>query len=411
MSEISTLDAAAQGRGVVPAFQPIVNLESAAVVGFEALARWPRIDTIGVGDVFQHADIVGSREQLNERCANAALAAALDADLPAKTLIAVNYEPDSPYPGRVDVELLRHARSRFTLAFELTERGMLTHPQTLLATVAAMRADGFLVVLDDVGAHPDSLALLDVIEPDIIKLDMTLVQRRPQKAQARTITAVLAHHERTQSPILAEGIENETHLKHALALGASLGQGFKYGRAEPIASTLPPSPDWAAPTRSTRRKAPAPYDLVEQSSGARRVGPKHILTALSEHIETQASCTADPPIILTALQQRRYFTPETGRRYAELARFCPLVAVFGEDLPTRPGDGIRGVPLDPDDPLCAEWTVVALGPHLAVALIARECFIRDSPEIRDCERQFEFILSFERRLVTEAAHSLLQRML
>lgn len=411
MSENSMLDDAVNGQGLASAFQPIVLLESAAIVGFEALARWPKINPTSAIEVFRHAATVGSREQLNQRCASAALAAALDADLAAKTIIAVNYEPDSPYPGGLDTELLTRARNRFTLVFELTERGMLTHPRTLLASVAAMRADGFLVAIDDVGAHPDSLALLDIIEPDIIKLDMALVQQQPQEAQARTITGVLAHHERTQSAILAEGIENQNHLEHALALGASLGQGFKYGCAGLIGSAHLRSSEWEAPIRSTRRRAPAPYDLVEHTSAARRVGPKNILTALSEHIETQAGCTADPPIILTALQQRRYFTPEIGRRYGELARLCPLVAVFGDDLPARLGDGVRGVPLSLNDPLRAEWTVVALGPQLAVALIARERPTPNGSAIRESERQFDFILTFERRLVTEAAHSLLQRMI
>lgn len=115
------------------------------------------------------------------------------------------------------------------------------------------------------------------------------------------------------------------------------------------------------------------------------------------------------PIVLATLQHHRYFSAGTRRRYVELAEFCPLVTVFGQDLPEHLGSAIRGVALRPDDPLCEEWTVVALGPQLAVALIARER--PGGATSSEYDRQFEFVLTYERRVVTEAAHSLLARML
>jgi EAL domain-containing protein (putative c-di-GMP-specific phosphodiesterase class I) len=67
----------------------------------------------------------------------------------------------------------------------------------LLAEAAALRADGFSIALDDVGARPDSLALLDILCPDIIELDMEMVRSHPSDDQTRTLAAVLAHQERT----------------------------------------------------------------------------------------------------------------------------------------------------------------------------------------------------------------------
>ncbi|PRC61816.1 diguanylate phosphodiesterase, partial [Mycobacterium sp. ITM-2017-0098] len=75
--------------------------------------------------------------------------------------------------------------------------------------VEVLRSRGFLIALDDVGAHRDSLALLDIVAPDIVKLDLGLVQHQPDRIQARTIAAVMAHHERTGALILAEGIETD----------------------------------------------------------------------------------------------------------------------------------------------------------------------------------------------------------
>ena len=409
MSGAPAIDEAVMGRGLVPAFQPIVSLDGGSTVGFEALARWTHLDGIGPVEVFAHAATMGEREGLDHRCVSASIGAALDAGVPRDALVSVNLEPDTVYPGAIDGELLARARDELTLVFELTERSLLTHPQTLLSTVSALRSDGFMIALDDVGAHPDSLALLDVLAPDVIKLDMGLVQQQPKARQAQTISAVTAHHERTATPILAEGIEDDDHLEHALALGASLGQGYLYGRPGPIDAIPKLLDGWKPPAaRAQRSEVSVPFDFAEESSITRRVGRKQILTALSAHIESQALNTADPPMLLTALQHNHYVTPELCDRYAELAEKCPLVAVFGEGLPTSLGDGVRGVPLSPRDPLCAEWTVVALGPQLAVALIARER--PDDHPTSELDRRFEFVFTHDRGLVIDAAHSLLERM-
>ncbi|PRC61830.1 diguanylate phosphodiesterase, partial [Mycobacterium sp. ITM-2017-0098] len=55
-------------------------------------------------------------------------------------------------------------------------------------------------------------------------------QHQPDRIQARTIAAVMAHHERTGALILAEGIETDEHLEQALAYGATMGQGYRFGR-------------------------------------------------------------------------------------------------------------------------------------------------------------------------------------
>lgn len=407
----SRLDAAASGQGIVPAFQPILVLDDGVVRGFEALARWPQLGDprVGPDQVFARARQMGCTQQLDQRCAQAALEGALAAGLPERTLVTINYEPGTPYPGTLSSELRERARAELSVVFELTERSLLTHPHALLATVAAMRTDGFLIALDDVGAHPDSLALLDVLQPDIIKLDMSLIQQRPRPAQARAIAAVLAHHQRTGAVILAEGIEDDEHLEYARALGATLGQGYKFGHPGPLDTSIPaPTTRWESVARTRGLQVSAPFDLVQHESVRPRVGRKDIVIALSAHIEQQARWTADPPMVLTALQHDRYFTANTRATYVDLATSCPLVAIFGEDLPAQLGEGVRGVALDSSDPLCREWTVLALGPQLAVALIAREHPHQTSHA--EANRPFDFILTYDRDLVTDAAHNLLARM-
>ena len=400
--------AAATGLGLQPAFQPIVSLPEGAIVGFEALARWPSQHDLNPMEVFAYATAAGTLDRLDQLCIDAAITAALTAQMTSSTLLAINAEPISVYVPRTLDAVLARGHDELTLMFELTERGLLAHPHALLAKVTALRADGFAIALDDVGAHPDSLALLDVISPDVIKLDLQLVQSRPRREQARTLAAVLAHHERTGAVILAEGIENDEHLEQALALGASLGQGYKFGRPGPLSAQTPVP--WSLPSRTPRPRpaSGSPSDLLASDTPL-RTARKETLTAFSRHIESQALNTVDPPMVLTALQQAQYFTTATRARYLDLARSSPLVAIFGQHLPSDLGPGIRGVALEPTDPLCTEWTVLALGAHTAAALIARECTDHRNHGRPDNDRLFDFTITYDRSLVTAAAHNLLDR--
>lgn len=400
----STLDLKS---GLEPAFQPIVSLPDGAVVGYEALARWPSHDGMEPLTAFAHARTSGELDQLDRWCTDAAITSALDARLGGEVALFINSEPATGYVGRDDSEVLDRGSAELQLIFELTERGLLEHPHKLLDKVAALRADGFAIALDDVGAHPDSLALLDVVAPDVIKLDLALVQSQPGHAQARTLAAVLAHHERTGTTILAEGIETDLHLEQALALGARLGQGYLFGRPGPL-SEAPAGGEWKPPDRKPRERSTAesPFELVSDHSAV-RTARKETLIAFSRLIETQAGRASDPPMVLAALQRAQYLTEDTRKRYTDLAGSIPLVALFGEELPADLAAGIRGVPLQPSDPLCAEWIVLSLGPHTAAALIARECPNRD--DARENDRRFDFVMTYDRALVTLAAYNLLDR--
>ncbi|MCV7422683.1 EAL domain-containing protein [Mycobacterium yunnanensis] len=401
-------DPALTGRALEPAYQRIVSLEDGATVGFEALARWPSVSGADPLSVFDSAAAAGEVDALDRSCIDAAIAGALDGQLARGTMLAVNCEPTTRHVAVADSQMLARGHAELDLIFELTERGLLAHPRALLDKVAALRIDGFAIALDDVGSHPDSLALLDVVDPDVIKLDLRLVQSQPDREQARILAAVLAHHERAGAVILAEGIETAEHLEQALSIGATLGQGYRFGHPGPLEEGAPAR--WGRRPRApfTEPGAESPLEQLA-AAGRLRTARKATLTAFSRHIESQATRSADPPIVLSALQRVDQFTSGTRRRYRELARTSPLVAVFGEDMPSDVVDGIRGVPLDPDDPMCTEWIVVALGAHTAAALIARE---RDgSGSITEADRRFDYTITYDRALVTATAHYLLDRML
>ena len=405
--EQSDLDDAVTGEGVAPFFQPIVSLPSGSTVGFEALARWPRQPHLGPQEVFAHAAATRQVTELDRVCIDRSIDAALRGGLKEGSLLGVNSEPASDYTGRADSEFVRRGHEKFSLFFELTERNLLEHLPTLLRKVAALRADGIAIALDDVGDNPESLALLDIVSPEVIKLANKLIQDPASADTARTGAAIMAHRERRGALIVAEGIETDEHLEQAMAWGATLGQGFLFGRPSPLL------PYAQAETRSSpalqaraHTSFHSPFDAVA-GDPAMRTARKPTLWAISRYLEEQALHSRDTPMVLTALQNGVNFGLPTRRRYAALAATSPLVAVFGANFTLDQPSEIRVVRHDACDALSSQWVVVTLGPHIAAALVARER--GGQAAACDEDREFDFVITHDRAVVTAVASALLNR--
>jgi EAL domain-containing protein (putative c-di-GMP-specific phosphodiesterase class I) len=391
--------------GVVSVYQPIVELASRTVVGYEALARWSDPRLSDVSRVFQEAREGGYLADLDWPCRAAAFQGALEAGLDTRHALFVNVEPISIETGDAPdafQPILRRAEQELRVVIELTERSLLDGPANVLALVNWARDRGWRVALDDVGAHPDSLALLPFIAPDVIKLDLNLIQQTPSRDQARTITAVMAHAERTGATLLAEGIETQAHLDQALSLGATLGQGWLLGYPGPLVPSGPGTP-MTVPS-SPAAVAITPFDLVHGLAKT-HTATRRLLAPLCRRLEVQATNLMDPPVLLSAFQTATRFTAETARRYSRLAQTCPIVGALGVGMPDLPAPGVRGGALTHDDPLTGEWTVVLLGAHYAAAFIARDIG-DDGPED---DRRFEFMITHDRDTVINAGRSLMSR--
>jgi EAL domain-containing protein (putative c-di-GMP-specific phosphodiesterase class I) len=387
-------------RFLKPQYQPIFDLVSGEQVGAEALARWPELQ-IAPDEAFWWAAQKGRLAELDEACRNAAILDAVAHDLPTRFELFVNLEPSVLGPDTAS-RLLAHAAGRIGLVVEITERALMDRPSELLLSVNQLRDAGCGIALDDVGSLPDSLALLPFIAPDVVKLDVSLVQRWPDVDRAAIYTSVAAYAERTGATVLAEGIESDLHLRRALALGATLGQGWYLGRPGPLGTV-------ANPSRPLRVHQPLgtttanPFDDVNPAKV--RVGAKGVLLGISQHLEHQGMALETPPVVLGAMQFARNFTPRTARRYSHLGGRCPLVAVLGAGFSARPVEGVRGVALAADDPLLGDWVVTVVGSHYAGALIAHD--LGDSGT--DLDRRFAFVLTHDHGTVIAAARSLLGR--
>ena len=124
---------------------------------------------------------------------------------------------------------------------------------------------------------------------------------------------------------------------------------------------------------------------------------------------TSRSRRGTPSIIRWCWRQcseREDFSEHSRQLYQDLAATSPLVVVLGRDVPANLGGGVRGVELQPGDPLCEEWVVVTLGADTCRALVARELA---GPARHDGDQRYEFLITSDRALVTRAARSLLNR--
>jgi EAL domain-containing protein (putative c-di-GMP-specific phosphodiesterase class I) len=397
---------------VNPVYQPIVDLMSGDVVAFEALARGPAGSPLeSPVALFAHARTLGLEQQLDLECQALAMRGALRRRLPAAIPLFVNAEPNwlhVPWPHHLTM-ILEQARDRLQIVVEITERALVADPANLLGAVERIRDAGWGIALDDVGADPASLALMPFIEPDVIKLDLRLIQERTNTEIAGIVNAVIAQAERTGALILAEGIETEEHRARAVAMGATLGQGWLLGRPAALPDQLP-APPLRPPGRELTFTRPhpdtptTPFDLAREALETRPAA-KRLLLPMSLHLERHALRTSEAPVLLAAFQNAGHFTPATLARYESLAAHCSLIGVMGHAMKALPATGVRGASLNADDPLCGEWTVCVVGPHFSGALIATD--LGDTGP--DAERRFAFAMTYNRALVLGAARSLLHR--
>ena len=391
------------GGTVRPVFQPIVDLTTSGVRAFEALARGPEGHRLERPDaLFAAARARGVLPAVDVACIASALQAARDSGLEESQTLFVNIEPDS---GIIDV-LPRIAGSvPFQVVIELTERALAVDPAQVLATVDMIHRCGWGVALDDVGVNPDSLALLPVISPDVIKLDISLLQLPPSEHTAHVFSAVAAETERSGCLVVAEGIETAAHVQAARALGAHLGQGWFFGRPGP----LPVEIDQPIADRlSLRAHLPAgdqrtPFTVVSAERDI-RASTKPLLTAMSKHLEREATAIGESCLILATFQTAEAFAPAADR-YCAMAEKNAFVAAFGRGIAPMPAPLVHGVDLVVDEPLCREWTVVVIGPHYAVVLAAQ--LIDDGS---DEDQNWNDVLSYDRAIAVRAATALMVRM-
>lgn len=235
--------------GMRAVYQPIVDLASGAVAGYEALGRPLDADPLlSVDGLFAAADRMGRTRDLDWVCRKAAVGDA--AGLPPGSPLFINVSISALLDPLHDVDqmllLLRWAKRRpESIVLEITEREAVHDIGRLVDVLAAYRAHGFRFALDDVGDGHSTFEVLAAAVPEFVKISNTLTSRAAELGPQSAIRALVAFATSSASEVVAEGLETDTGVQLMRRLGVSMGQGFAIGA--PVDAT-----DW----RSSAPAAP-----------------------------------------------------------------------------------------------------------------------------------------------------------
>ncbi|MFM9433156.1 diguanylate cyclase (GGDEF)-like protein [Janthinobacterium sp. CG_23.3] len=227
-------------------FQPIIQMQSGDVIGYEGLIRGPSDSPLHAPmKLFKVARANGLTLEVEHLCRQVVLERFAELDLPGKLFLNVSPE----------CLLLRHDRHGHTLDYiariginparviiELTENQPTYDYELMREAVLHYRKMGFQIAIDDLGEGFSSLRLWSELRPEYVKIDMHFIQginHDPVKLQfVRSIQEIA---EQSDTLVIAEGIETQAELLVLRDLGVAFGQGYHLGRPHAAPASAVPA--------------------------------------------------------------------------------------------------------------------------------------------------------------------------
>jgi PAS domain S-box-containing protein len=252
--ELSDLHIALEKYQLVPCFQPLVDLRSGKLTGFEVLARWqhPTLGLILPKNFISLAEGNGLIGELTQQVFRKAFLSA--PILPAPLTLSLNISPVQMRYVSLAAQIREAAESTgFALdrvTIEITESALIDNLQCAQTIAGQLKDMGCRLALDDFGTGYSSLAHLQALRFDELKVDRSFIRSVTAVRESRKIVAAIIGLGHSLGLItVAEGVETEDQADMLLCLGCELGQGWLYGRPVPFAElpTLVAAPDRAQP--------------------------------------------------------------------------------------------------------------------------------------------------------------------
>jgi EAL domain-containing protein (putative c-di-GMP-specific phosphodiesterase class I)/ActR/RegA family two-component response regulator len=210
------------------AFQPIVDVHRKTVFAYEALLRTDE-ESLRRTDVFiATAERLDKVHLLGRRVRGAVAEAAQDA--PDSALLFVNVHGLELADEHLFAEDAALARLAPRVVLEITERTGID-PAAGPKSVAMLRKLGYRIAVDDLGAGYAALGALASLEPEVVKLDMSLIRdldRHPTKR--RVVSAIATMCRELGSHVVAEGVETVAERDACIGAGIGLLQGYLYAK-------------------------------------------------------------------------------------------------------------------------------------------------------------------------------------
>lgn len=219
------------------AYQPIWNVRSDRLVGFEALIRWrhPRLGVVSPLEFIPIAEETGliipmTRWMLEEACKQSKAWQRKGIVQPVSINLSVRlFQSDNL------IEVVRNALEMadlepHLLELEITESIVLHDVDEIIRQLGSIRALGVKVSMDDFGTGYSSIGLLDRMPIDALKLDRSFTYDMDTPSKRAIINAIVLMAENLNLDVIAEGVENKAHIDFLTELGCHVMQGYYYGK-------------------------------------------------------------------------------------------------------------------------------------------------------------------------------------
>ena len=232
------MPAAIKSQAITPYFQPLIDLATGTVTGFEVLARWHHPSK----GLVQPADFIKIAEKstLIDDLAMALLTRACMEmrSLPPHLTLAINLSSrqiqDERIAHRILAVLSKTKFSPSRLEVELTESALVNDIEAAKTVIRAFKRLGVRIALDDFGTGYSSLSYLSELPFDKIKIDRSFIRTlHNQRESAKVVSAIVGLGKSLGVPIIAEGIETARDEEVVRTMGCSIAQGFYYSQPVP----------------------------------------------------------------------------------------------------------------------------------------------------------------------------------
>ncbi len=214
-------------------YQPVVDLDSGAIVGYEALARFPGDERRKPENWFGDAIESGLGDDLELLAVRTALGDF--ANVPEPGFLAVNVSPSFATNPALRDALAAYPGQRVVV--ELTEHQRVDDYEALWPALDELRVQGVRIAIDDTGSGYSGLQHILRMQPDIVKLDLGLTTGvSTEPARRALVVAMVGFAAEIGAVLVAEGIESPEDLATLRDLGVQWGQGFYLGTPAPLTS-------------------------------------------------------------------------------------------------------------------------------------------------------------------------------
>ena len=235
------LRAAIHDGDLLTHYQPIYDLDTRRIIGFEALVRWahPIGGLVDPRLFVSLAEELGLIEEIDSFVLRSACSQARqwreEGLWDSELVMSVNLSPgrliDPDLAQRITTQVEACQFDPESLILEITESAMLADNETTVRNLVELRSLGVRIALDDFGTGYSSLSHLDRLQVDIVKIDKSFVQTLGSGDDSRSLAAAMVQLAHTLGyETIGEGVENPVQERGLRELGCRFAQGYHLGR-------------------------------------------------------------------------------------------------------------------------------------------------------------------------------------